>query len=204
MGGPPVTLAVTGASGALYALRTAIALLEAGRPLEVVISPTGRDVLAEELGMRGGFADLVTERLGRELAEGSLIEYGHDRLDAPPASGSHRSAGMAVVPCSMKTLAAVASGLSRTLVERAADVALKERRPLVLVPRESPMSLIHLRNATAAAEAGAAIVPASPAFYHRPRSFDDLADFIAGRVLSLLGIEHSLFPPWGGADGRTA
>ena len=204
MGGSPVTLAITGASGALYALRTALALLEAEKPLEIVISPMGRYVLTEELGMRGGFAEFLAEKLGRDLDEGSLIEYGHDRLDAPPASGSHRTAGMAVVPCSMKTLAAVASGLSRTLIERAADVALKERRPLVLVPRESPMSLIHLRNASAAAEAGAAIVPASPAFYQRPRSFDDLADFIAGRVLSMLGIEHRLFPPWGRDDDQTA
>jgi polyprenyl P-hydroxybenzoate/phenylacrylic acid decarboxylase-like protein len=119
-------------------------------------------------------------------------------LGAKLASGSQRCEGMAIVPCSMKTLAGVAHGLSRTLVERAADVMLKERRRLVLVPRETPMSLPQLRNMVTCAEAGAIVLPAMPAFYHQPRTIDDLADFVAGKILSVLGFEHHLYPSWKG------
>lgn len=200
----PITLAITGASGAIYALRTAIALIEAGRSLEVVISPTGRTTLAAELDFKPGrsFNEFLEEKTGRTLGVDVVIEYGYEQLDAPPASGSHPSAGMVVVPCTMKTLAAIAGGLSRSLIERAADVALKERRPLVLAPRECPMNLVHLRNMVKAAEAGALIAPAAPAFYHHPESIEQLADFIAGRILSLLGIEHQLFPPWTGNNNE--
>ena len=114
------------------------------------------------------------------------------------ASGSQRWDGMVVIPCSMKTLAGIAAGAASNLVERAADVTLKERRPLVLVPRETPLNLIQLENLTRVARAGAIVVPAMPAFYQKPQSFEDLADFIVGRVLSLLHIEHSLFQPWEG------
>jgi 4-hydroxy-3-polyprenylbenzoate decarboxylase len=111
---------------------------------------------------------------------------------------------MIVVPCTTKTLSGIAHGASTTLIERAADVCLKERRPVILVLREAPLSLVHLRNATAATEAGAVILPASPAFYQKPKTFDDLGDFIAGRVLGLLGIDQDLFPAWGETTGRAA
>ena len=124
-------------------------------------------------------------------------------MGATLASGSHGCAAMAIVPCSMKTLAGVAHGLSRNLVERAADVMLKERRPLVIVPRETPMSLMQLRNMVLCAEAGAMILPAMPAFYQLPRTLDDLADFMAGKILSALGVEHDLYPAWTGrVDAR--
>ena len=116
------------------------------------------------------------------------------------ASGSYVCAGMVIVPCSMKTLAGVANGLSRNLVERAADVVLKEHRRLVLVPRETPMSLPQLKNLVLCSEAGAVILPAMPAFYQRPRTFDDLADFMAGKILSALGFEHQLYPSWTGSS----
>ncbi|HUX08907.1 MAG TPA: flavin prenyltransferase UbiX [Acidobacteriota bacterium] len=197
----PIVLAVTGASGAIYPLRTARALLESGRRLEVIISPMGRAVMTEELGSEfdraAGFRGWLGGKLGREITEDEVVEYDHMDLAAPPSSGSHKTGGMVIAPCSMKTLAAVSHGLSRNLIERAADVTLKERRPLVLVPRECPLSLVHLRNMTAAGEAGAVIAPASPAFYQHPETFNDLADFIAGRVLSILGIPHNLFASWG-------
>jgi 4-hydroxy-3-polyprenylbenzoate decarboxylase len=199
----PIVLAITGASGAIYALHTARALLAAGRRLELIVSPIGRQVLAQELGWEIGegasIADELANAAGLEPGSSLLTEYSHLDLSAPPSSGSHRTEGMVVVPCSMKTLAAVAHGLSRNLIERAADVTLKERRPLVLVPRECPLNLVHLRNMTAAAEAGAAIAPAAPAFYQHPAGFADLADFVAGRVLSLLGIGHDLYPTWDGS-----
>jgi 4-hydroxy-3-polyprenylbenzoate decarboxylase len=198
---PPTILAVTGASGAIYALRTASALLRAGRAIELIVSSVGRTVLAEELGIDDArtFSGVISKSAGLTHGSGRIVEYGPDEMAAPPASGSHPVSGMVIVPCSMKTLSAVAAGSSRNLIERAADVTLKERRPLVLVPRETPLSLVHLRNMTAAAEAGAVIVPAAPAFYQKPESFEDLADFVAGRILSLLGVEQRLFEPWDGA-----
>ncbi len=193
-----VVVAVTGASGGLYALRLLRALLIGGHQVSVVLSGFGRYVLREETGLAAG--DELQERLaclyGSSVCNGMLTEYKIGDLAAPIASGSVRTEGMVVIPCSMKSLAAIAHGTSSTLIERAADVTLKENRPLVLVPRETPLNLIHLRNLLAAGEAGAQIVPAMPAFYQKPSTFEDLADFIAGRVLSLLGIEHSLFAPW--------
>jgi len=132
------------------------------------------------------------------VEEGTLTLHGNRDLGATLASGSHKCAGMAIVPCSMKTLAGVAHGLSRNLVERAADVMLKERRPLVIVPRETPMSLPQLRNMVLCAEAGAHILPAMPAFYQLPKTLDDLADFMAGKVLTALGFDHQLVPEWTG------
>ena len=124
--------------------------------------------------------------------------YGYNELSAPIASGSFRSDGMVVIPCSMKTLAGIAHGYSDNLILRAADVTLKMRRPLILVVRETPYSIVHIRNMLAAAEAGAVIVPASPAFYHKPRSIDDLVGYVVGRVLELLGIEYRLYCEWRG------
>jgi 4-hydroxy-3-polyprenylbenzoate decarboxylase len=136
------------------------------------------------------------------VKSGSLTVLSNRDLGATLASGSHGCSGMAIVPCSMKTLAGVAHGLSRNLVERAADVMLKEKRPLVIVPRETPMSLPQLKNMVLCAEAGATILPAMPAFYQLPKSFDDLADFMAGKILSSLGFDHDLYPPWTGQVGR--
>jgi polyprenyl P-hydroxybenzoate/phenylacrylic acid decarboxylase-like protein len=140
----------------------------------------------------------LTERYGAAVAAGSLTVHNNRDQGATLASGSHGCRGMAIVPCSMKTLAAVAHGLSRNLIERAADVMMKEQRRLVIVPRETPMSLPQLRNMVLCAEAGAMILPAMPAFYQQPKSLDDLADFMAGKILSALGFEHELYPAWTG------
>src|SRR5689334_13365466 len=198
---PSVIVAITGASGALYATRTLAALLEAGARVELIVSEYGRRLLRDELGDAAGVDRLVPylgDRYGRGVSAGTVTLHGNRDLGAAIASGSHGSSGMVIVPCSMKTLAAVAHGLSRTLVERAADVMLKERRRLVMVPRETPMSLPQLRNMVLCAEAGATILPAMPAFYQQPKTLDDLADFIAGKILNALGFEQTLFPPWKG------
>lgn len=195
------TVAITGASGAIYALRTLRALLMNGDEVHLIVSGFGWMLLREEAGFEGKqaeFEDFLADRYGADIANGRLIVHQIGNMAAPVASGSVDLRGMIVVPCSMKYLSNIAHGASGNLIERAADVTLKERRPLILVPRETPMNLIHLRNMTAAAEAGAAILPAMPAFYQKPDTFDDLADFIAGRILNLLGIEHDLFPPWTG------
>jgi len=192
---------VTGASGALYAVRTIAALLERGCHLELVFSDFGRRLLRDELGEAASvdrLAEYLTGRYGQAVERGSFVVHSNRDLGAAIASGSHSCGGMAVVPCSMKTLAGIANGLSRSLVERAADVMLKEKRPLVIVPRETPMSLPQLRNMVLAAEAGAVMLPAMPAFYQGPRTLDDLADFMAGKILGALGLEHGLYPPWKG------
>jgi 4-hydroxy-3-polyprenylbenzoate decarboxylase len=196
-----VALAITGASGALYAVRTLAALLERGCRVELVVSDFGRRLLRDELGETASIEKLtgyLEQKYGRTIHSGSFVLHSNRDLGATLASGSHECESMAIVPCSMKTLAGVAHGLSRNLVERAADVMLKERRRLVLVPRETPMSLPQLRNMVLCAEAGAMILPAMPAFYQMPRSLDDLADFMAGKVLSALGFPHELYPAWKG------
>jgi flavin prenyltransferase len=200
-GGRRVAVAVTGASGAIYAVRTMAALLEIGCELEVVFSDYGRRLLMDELGPDAKverLGDLLVERYGDVVRNGQFVVHSNRDLGATLASGSHRCDAMVIVPCSMKTLAGVAHGLSRSLIERAADVMLKERRRLVLVPRETPMSLPELRNMVAAAEAGAMILPAMPAFYQRPATIDDLAAFLAGKILNALGFDQHLFPPWKG------
>lgn len=199
----PRTFAVgiTGASGVIYAARTLAALLEAGCHLEVVFTEFGRRLLKDELGEEASvdrLGDYLAARYGEAVRAGSYAVYSNRDLGAPLASGTHPCDGMVVVPCSMKTLAGIALGLSRTLVERAADVMLKERRPLVVVPRETPMSLPQLRNLARCAEAGAVVMPAMPAFYQGPKTLDDLADFMAGKILGALGLPHELFPPWKG------
>jgi polyprenyl P-hydroxybenzoate/phenylacrylic acid decarboxylase-like protein len=143
----------------------------------------------------------LSDKYGDAVERGTVNLHSNRDLGATIASGSHGCAGMAIVPCSMKTLAGVANGLSRNLVERAADVMLKERRRLVIVPRETPMSLPQLRNMVLCAEAGAMMLPAMPAFYQQPKTLDDLADFMAGKILSALGFEHELYPPWTGRVG---
>lgn len=198
---PSIAVGVTGASGAIYAVRTIAALMETGCHLEIVFSDYGRRLLMDELGTDAKvdrLQDLLEARYGAGVRRGSFVVHSNKDLGAPLASGSHRCSGMVIVPCSMKTLAGVALGLSRSLIERAADVMLKEHRRLVLVPRETPMSLPALRHQVAAAEAGAMILPAMPAFYQQPKTIDDLADFIAGKILNALGFEQHLFEPWKG------
>ena len=192
-------LAITGASGAIYATRTMAALLERGCHLELVVSDYGRRLLREELGERAALdkmVDFLAGKYGDGVRQGSMTLYSNKDLGAKIASGSQGCEGMVVVPCSMKTLAGIAHGLSRNLVERAADVMLKERRTLIIVPRETPMSLPQLKNMVLCAEAGAMIMPAMPAFYQMPKTLDDLADFMAGKILSALGFSHTLYPAW--------
>ncbi|HUR33174.1 MAG TPA: UbiX family flavin prenyltransferase [Vicinamibacterales bacterium] len=200
-----IAVAITGASGALYATRTLAALLSRGVHVELVISDYGRRLLFDELGEKATLERLtpfLIEKYGAAVEAGTLSLHSNKDLGATIASGSHGCRGMVIVPCSMKTLAAVAHGLSRNLVERAADVMLKERRPLVIVPRETPMSLMQLRNMVLCAEAGAIMLPAMPAFYQMPQTLDHLADFMAGKILSALGFDHDLYPMWTGQVPR--
>ena len=203
---PAIAIAVTGASGAVYATRTVAALLERGVHVELIVSDYGRRLLRDELGEQASTDRLMpflADKYGAGVNAGSVTIHRNRDLGATIASGSHGCSGMAIVPCSMKTLAAVAHGLSRNLIERAADVMLKEQRRLVIVPRETPMSLPQLKNMVLCAEAGAMILPAMPAFYQQPKTLDDLADFIAGKILSALGFEHELYPPWTGQADRS-
>ena len=196
-----IALAITGASGAVYAMRTMAALLERECHLEVVISEFGRRLLHDELGDKAAVPRLreyLVETYGQSAAKGTFTVLNNKDLGATLASGSHECEGMVIVPCSMKTLAGVAHGLSRNLVERAADVMLKEKRRLVIVPRETPMSLPQLRNMVLCAEAGAMVLPAMPAFYQMPKTLADLSDFMAGKILSAIGVSHDLYPKWEG------
>jgi flavin prenyltransferase len=199
-----VALAVTGASGALYAVRTLAELLSRGVQVELVVSDYGRRLLRDELGEAAAVERLMpylSTKYGPDVNKGALTLLSNRDLGATIASGSHGCTAMAIVPCSMKTLAGIAHGLSRNLVERAADVMLKEHRPLVIVPRETPMSLPALKNMVLCAEAGAVVLPAMPAFYQLPRTLDDLADFMAGKILSALGFDHQLYQAWTGQVG---
>ena len=196
-----VVIGVTGASGALYAGRLLRALLCAGHHVDLILSKYGRYLLVEELGFqpdKESVAEFLARLYGDQIDNGELLEFGCSDLSCPLASGSVGSDGMVVVPCSVKTLSSIANGSASNLIERGADVALKERRPLILVVRETPLNLIQLRNMVSVAEAGGILLPAMPAFYQQPNSFDDLGDFMAGRVLNLLGIDHDLFPAWSG------
>ncbi len=196
-----IAIGVTGASGAIYAVRTIAALLELGCHLELVFSDYGKRLMLDELGPDAKvdrLQELLVGRYGAGAGRGSFVVHSNRDLGATLASGSHRCDAMAIVPCSMKTLAAVAHGLSRSLIERAADVMLKEKRRLVIVPRETPMSLPELRNMVLCAEAGAMILPAMPAFYQQPKTIEDLASFVAGKILNGLGFEQHLFPAWKG------
>jgi 4-hydroxy-3-polyprenylbenzoate decarboxylase len=196
-----IAIAITGASGAIYATRTMAALMEQGCHLELVISDYGRRLLRDELGETAAvdkLLDYLVSHYGEGVRAGSFTLYSNKDLGARIASGSQDCEAMAVVPCSMKTLAGIAHGLSRNLVERAADVMLKERRPLIIVPRETPMSLPQLKNMVLCAEAGAMIMPAMPAFYQMPQTLEDLADFMAGKILSALGFKHTLYASWKG------
>ena len=190
----PVVLAITGASGAAYGVRLLEVLARHEVPVWLIASAHGLRLLREECGIES--LDGLREVAG---AGGSNVRVFPDGdRGALPASGSQRTAGMVICPCSMGTVAAVAAGTSRSLVERAADVTLKERRRLILVPRETPLSLVHLRNLVAVAEAGATVVPAAPGFYHRPTRVEQLVDFIVQRVVDQLGLEIDFAPRWTG------
>jgi 4-hydroxy-3-polyprenylbenzoate decarboxylase len=196
-------LGVAGGSGAPYMRRVLEGLLSAGHEVHAVFSEAGRKVCALEAGLRLSGDPVPDERtiaewLAPAHVAGSLRLYRLNDFEAPIASGSFRTDGMAVVPCSMGALGRIAHGTGSNLLERAADVTVKERRRLVLVPRETPLSLIHLRNMVAAAEAGIEIVPAMPGFYHNPRSVQDLVDSVAGRVLDRLGVEAGFLKRWTG------
>jgi flavin prenyltransferase len=196
-----IVIAITGASGAIYATRTLAALLERGCHIELVVSDYGRRLLRDELGDAAAIdklMDYLATTYGDGVRAGTYTLHSNKDLGAKIASGSQDCDSMVIVPCSMKTLAGVAHGLSRNLVERAADVMLKERRPLIILPRETPMSLPQLRNMVLCAEAGAMLMPAMPAFYQMPRTLDDLASFMAGKILGALGFKHELYPAWKG------
>ena len=191
----PIVMAITGASGAPYAVRLLETLVEKKQPVSLIVSDHGLRLLDTEMGI-GSVAQL-REQVGVAGWDTCVRAYDDRDRGAAPASGSALSAGMVICPCSMGTMSAIAVGASRSLVERAADVALKERRRLVLVPRETPYSAIHLENMLTLTRAGAVVLPASPGFYHRPRVIDDLVNFVVARVLDHLGVAHSLVPRWG-------
>jgi len=191
----PIVMAITGASGAPYAVRLLQQLLAADRQVWLIVSSHGLRLLRTEMEIDS--VDALRTRVGVEAWRRLVTVYEDADRGAAPASGSARNAGMVICPCSMGTLSAISIGASRSLVERAADVMLKERRRLVLVPRETPLSAIHLQNMLRLARAGAVILPAAPGFYNRPQSVQDLVDFIVARVHDQLDVEHALAPRWG-------
>jgi 4-hydroxy-3-polyprenylbenzoate decarboxylase len=192
----PIVVAITGASGAPYAVRLLQALTGTGRRIQLIVSSHGFRLLATEMDISS--VDALREAVGANAWDDLVTVFDDGDRGAAPASGSALNAGMVICPCSMGTLSAIAVGASRSLVERAADVALKERRPLILVPRETPLSAIHLENMLRVTRAGAVVMPAAPGFYHRPSRIDDLVDFIVARVLDHLGVQHSIGARWGG------
>lgn len=197
-----IAVIMTGASGSAYGMRLTEQLVALGHEVVFCATETGRLVCAHELGFElpeddpARAAGALASFLELPDATGIRVAFAHDLFD-PLASGSHPLDGVIVAPASMGFCASVATGLASDLPERVCDVALKEHRPLVLVPRETPLSLVHLRNLTALAEAGALIVPAMPGFYAAPKTIDDLVSFVVGKVLDVLGLEHALFERWG-------
>lgn len=194
-----IIVGVTGASGAIYALHTIHGMLANAVEVHLVVSDYGAYVIDSETDFHLKNKNLLEEfksQFGDEVLSGEIVRYNNKDLAATISSGSFRTDGMVIVPCSMKTLAGVANGAAGKLIERAADVTLKEGRRLVLVPRETPLSKIHLKNMLAASDAGAHILPAMPAFYQKPTTIKELADFVAGRILALFDIEAELFEPW--------
>jgi 4-hydroxy-3-polyprenylbenzoate decarboxylase len=206
----PVALAITGASGAPYALRLLEVLIGQGERVDLMISAPGQIVVSMETDLRlpGRPAEIqrvLAERFG--AAQDQLRVFGREEWTAPLASGSSAPSVMVVCPCTVGTLAAIANGLSTSLIERAADVTIKEGRKLVLVPREAPFSAIHLENMLRLARLGVVILPPSPGFYHGPRSVDELVDFVVAKILDQIGVAHRLSARWGeepGARGPVA
>lgn len=190
----PVVMAITGASGAPYAVRLLEQLLAADRHVWLIVSSHGLRLLRTELDIDS--VDSLRKRVGETAWKRLVTVYDDADRGGAPASGSARNAGMVICPCSMGTLSAVSIGASRSLVERAADVMLKERRPLILVPRETPLSTIHLQNMLRLSRAGAVILPAAPGFYHKPTKIEELVDFVVARVLDQLGVDQTLVKRW--------
>lgn len=197
MAATDLVVALTGASGAPYGVRLLRVLLMAGRTVHLTISPAAVEVMRTELGATLRLDQFDPAALVGDAPAKRMHYHHYQDFQAGIASGSFLTGGMAVCPCSMGTVAAIAHGLSDNLIHRAADVHLKERRKLVLVPRETPLGVVQLRNLLACAEAGAVVLPAMPAFYTKPRSLDDMIDFVVGRVCDQLGVEHGLLKRWG-------
>jgi 4-hydroxy-3-polyprenylbenzoate decarboxylase len=198
----PVALAFTGASGMPYGIRLLECLLNSDTPVDLLYSAVAPVVARQEMDLALPARAKDAEAFFRarfRAASGQLRAFGREEWFAPVASGSNPPRAMVVCPCTMGTLAAIANGLADNLIERAADVMLKERRPLIIVPRETPLSVVHLENMLRLARAGAVVLPANPGFYHHPRSVGDLVDFVVARVLDHLGIAHQLMPRWGEA-----
>lgn len=196
----PYLVAMTGASGAIYGVRLVHALVELGRPLALIVSEQARLVIREELGHAlKSYTDVeeLASVFGLPL-RGRLEAYSPKDFTAPVASGSYPTSGMVIIPCSMGTLGAIASGVSQNLIHRAADCTLKEGRKLIVVPRETPLNAIHLENMLKLVQAGAKVVPAMPGFYSGMKNLDEMADFMVGKVLDQMEIPHSLYPRWTG------
>lgn len=193
---PPIVVGITGASGAPYAVRLLQQLTAAHRSVALIVSKYGMRLLEAEMGI--GSIEALRDAVGKGGWDSCVRSYSNDDRGAPPASGSAPTAGMIVCPCSMGTLSAISVGSSRSLIERAADVTLKEKRKLILVPRETPLSAIHLSNMLRLTRAGAVVMPASPGFYHRPERISDLVDFVVARMLDHLGVEQTLVKRWEG------
>ncbi len=193
------TVAITGASGSIYGIRLVEELLKAGCHVNLVISETGKDVLLHEAGidLHGTEEEAGKKALKYFKKKGSITFFDNSNLFASVSSGSYKSDGMIIAPCSMGTLGRIASGHSQKLIERTADVMLKEKRRLIILPRETPLNQIHLENMLKLSKINVDIVPAMPAFYQRPKTMDDLVNFVVGKVLDLLNIEHNLFERWG-------
>ena len=194
-----IVVGITGASGSIYGLRLIEELLRSGQQVTVLVTAAGRQVLAYETGLE---LDPVAERCTRQLqdyfqAADNLRHFALDDFFAPAASGSNAADAVVICPCSMGTAGRIAAGLADNLLERAADVALKERKNLLLVPRETPFNRIHLENLLRLTDAGAQILPAMPAFYRKPETVSDLVDFMVGKILDSLAVEHKLFERWG-------
>lgn len=190
-------VAISGASGAIYGVRLLEYLLKEKHKVYLTLSHEARLIIREELGLEwGAHFEETDEILKKKYAGDDLVYCNEKDMMAPIASGSVPTQGMIIAPCSMKTLAAIAHGFSSNLIERAADVTLKERRPLLLIPRETPLNQVHLRNMLMLSEMGATLIPAMPAFYNHPRSIDDMVNFIVGRALDGLKIENRIYQRW--------
>ena len=193
----PYVVAITGASGAVYAVRLLECMLQAGRQVHLTMSPSGAAVFQQELNLTLDLQNFNINLLLPNSANPAIIYHHYQNFMAPIASGSFLTAGMVICPCSGSTMSGIAHGSSSNLIQRAADVHLKEHRKLIVMPRETPLSAIQLDNMKRVAEAGAVVLPAMPGWYHGVRSLQDLIDFVVARILDQLGIEHELMRRWG-------